>query len=317
MIISVQQPGISQPIVTDTDWSGPVIAVDWGTTNRRAWRIGADGSVEAGFADGAGIASHPPEGWTAAAAGLRERLGDLPMLLGGMIGSDRGWRSVPYVPCPAAAPALAQGIAWIDPRTGIVPGVCQTDPSARDVMRGEEVQVFGSLAAGGVPPDALVCCPGTHAKWVRLTQGRIAGFATWMTGEVFALLRRHSILAPLLGSEAEADADFAAGVAASAGGDALGQLFGLRAAALLGHPPKSAASYASGVLIGAEVRAALARFGTGGGDGAPFLIGRPDLCALYAAALAQVSGQAFPPAHGIDGEEAFRAGIRAIIRALA
>ncbi len=313
----MQQADISQSRMADADWSGSIIAVDWGTTNRRAWRIGADGTVEAGFADGAGISSPPPEGWTAAAAGLRERLGDLPMLLGGMIGSDRGWRSVPYVPCPADAPALAQGIAWIDPRTGIVPGVCQTGPLARDVMRGEEVQILGSLATGGVPPDALVCCPGTHAKWVALRRGRIAGLATWMTGEVFALLRRHSILAPLLEGEAEAaDADFAAGVDASAGGDALGQLFGLRAAALLGHPRVSAASYASGVLIGAEVRAALTRFGTSG-DGAPFLIGRPDLCALYAAVLAQVSGQAFQLAHGIDGEEAFRAGIRAIIRALA
>ncbi|MFO6445904.1 2-dehydro-3-deoxygalactonokinase [Erythrobacter sp. NE805] len=293
-------------------WEGPFIAVDWGTTNRRAWRIAPDGTVEEACADTGGITAVRERGFADEAAALRARLGDLPMLLGGMIGSDRGWRNVPYAPCPADARALAEGIDWIDSRTGIVPGVCQPHPAAPEVMRGEEVQIVGGLACRALPPDALVCCPGTHAKWVRIEGGRIVRFATWMTGEVFALLSRHSILAPQLEGEAQPGAAFAAGVADSAGGDALGHLFGLRAGHVLGHPRKDAPSYASGLLIGAEVRAALARFG----DTAPALVGRTDLGALYAAALAQVRGKPLPPGHIIDGEAAFREGLRAIIREL-
>jgi 2-dehydro-3-deoxygalactonokinase len=295
------------------DWHGPFIAVDWGTTNRRAWRIGVDGTVEDSLSDGAGITAVRAGGFAAEAATLRDRLGDLPMLLGGMIGSDRGWRNVPYVSCPADACSLVQGIVWIDPRTGIVPGVSQRDPQAPEVMRGEEVQIIGSLAHRTIPSDAVVCCPGTHSKWVRIEAGRIVRFATWMTGELFALLSRHSILAPLMTGKTEAGADFAAGVTASAEGDALGQLFALRAAALLDLPPpeiaSNAASYASGLLIGTEMRAALARF-----DGqAPWFIGRADLCALYAAANAQMLGGGDQRQRVIDGEAAFRAGITAII----
>jgi len=295
------------------DWQGPYIAVDWGTTNRRAWRIDADGAVADSCADDRGISTVPEHGFAAEAEALRARLGDLPMLLGGMIGSDRGWRNVPYAPCPADARALAAGLCRIDDRTAIVPGVAQPDPAGPEVMRGEEVQITGALASGALAPGGLVCCPGTHAKWVRLEEGRIARFATWMTGEVFALIGRHSILAPLLAGEAAPGDSFAAGVAASADGDALGHLFALRAGALLGCPRADAPGYASGLLIGAEVRAALARFGRE----PPALIGRPDLCALYAAALTQVLGPAAPSATVIDGEAAFRAGIGAIIREVA
>jgi 2-dehydro-3-deoxygalactonokinase len=293
------------------DWHGPFIAVDWGTTNRRAWRIGVDGTVEDSLSDGAGIAAVRAGDFDADAATLRDRLGDLPMLLGGMIGSDRGWRNVPYIPCPADPCSFVPGIVWIDPRTGILPGVSQPDPDAPEVMRGEEVQIMGSLAHRTIPPDAVVCCPGTHSKWVRIEAGRIVRFATWMTGELFALLCRHSILAPLLADKVEPGADFMAGVTASGDGDALGQMFALRAAALLGLPHADGASYASGLLIGAEVRAALTRFG----GQAPWLIGRADLCALYVAATAQVRGG--DQRQGvIDGEAAFRAGTSAIVAEL-
>lgn len=295
------------------DWHGPFIAVDWGTTNRRAWRIGADGTVEDSLADGSGIISVPAEGFDAEAAALRARLGDLPMLLGGMIGSDRGWRNVAYVPCPADLKSLATGICWIGPRTGIVPGVSQKGPQAPEVMRGEEVQIFGALALGTISPDSLVCHPGTHAKWAQLEEGRISRFATWMTGEVFALISHHSILASELEGTAQSGPAFAAGVAASADCDALGHLFSLRAGRLLGVPVPDAPSYASGLLIGAEVRAALARMG----GGSPYLIGRPDLCALYAAAIADVRGEAQQSDRTTDGEWAFLAGLRAIIRELA
>lgn len=293
--------------------SGPFIAVDWGTTNRRAWRIGRDGVVEAACEDAGGIMALASGDYAGEVAKLRETLGDLPMLMGGMIGSNRGWHETPYVACPADARALAEAIVWIDPRTGIIPGVAQERRDAPNVMRGEEVQIIGALATGLVPPDATLCLPGTHAKWVRLRGGRITGFSTWMTGEIFALLGEHSILAPQMPGKARGGAGFAAGVIASADGDPLGHLFALRAAHLLDAPMIDGAGYVSGLLIGAEVRAGLR---TSGGE-VPHLIGRPDLTALYAAAIAQVRGApgAVPPA--MDGNTAFRAGCSALLRAFA
>ncbi len=300
------------------DRDGPFIAVDWGTTNRRAWRIAPGGEVEEGFADAGGVLAITAGGFPDAVAFLRQRLGDLPMLMGGMIGSDRGWRAVPYVLCPADTRSIAAGIQWIDPRTGIVPGVAQERRDAPGVMRGEEVQIIGALALGDLPRDALVCLPGTHAKWVRLEDGRIEGFATWMTGELYALIRDHSVLAPQLGGETRAvpgsgpGLGFAAGVVASGEGDPLGQLFRIRAAAMLDAPLADAPGFASGLLIGAEVRAGMALMH---GE-TPCLIGRPDLTARYAAAIAQVLGQVQDEPRVIDGDTAFRAGIGALLREL-
>jgi 2-dehydro-3-deoxygalactonokinase len=290
-------------------WQGSFIAVDWGTTSRRAWRIGSDGTVEDACEDSAGVMSISGGDFSAEVARLREQLGDLPMLLGGMIGSDRGWRSVPYVACPADAPALVRRIAWIDPRTGIVPGVAQERRDAPDVMRGEEVQIIGALASGLVPEDGVLCLPGTHSKWVRVRGGRIAAFTTWMTGEFFALLREHSILAPLLEGRAGIGPGFAAGVAASEAGDPLARLFALRAAHLLDAPMVDGPGYVSGLLIGAEVRSGLRAYG---GE-VPTLIGRPDLTTLYAAAIAQIGAAPREAPHQIDGNAAFRAGACALV----
>jgi 2-dehydro-3-deoxygalactonokinase len=287
---------------------GPFIAVDWGTTNRRAWRIAGDGAVEDSLADGAGITAVRPGGFVEEVARLRARLGDLPMLLGGMVGSNRGWVETPYVPCPAGHAEIGAAIFRIDARTGIVPGVCQRNGGAPEVMRGEEVQILGALASGAMPEDALVCLPGTHSKWVRVSGGRITRFGTWMTGEIFALLRAHSILAPQIEGDAQPGPGFARGLAAAEAGDPLSRLFRLRAAAALHAPLADGAGYLSGLLIGAEVRAGLATVpGT-----SPFIIGRSDLAALYVAAIA-AAGQA---ATTIDGDAAFRAGARALQGAL-
>jgi 2-dehydro-3-deoxygalactonokinase len=293
-------------------WQDSYIAVDWGTTNRRAWRVEADGEIANSFADDLGLLAVPEGGFPAAAAAIRQRLGDHPMLLAGMVGSNRGWREAPYVPCPAGADALAAAIAWIEPGyTGIVPGVCQTGEAGADVMRGEEVQVLGAVALGLAPPDALICHPGTHAKWIRLHDGQIARFHTMMTGEVFNLLKTHSILAPQLTSQVLPDKGFLAGVAAAfAGQNILSGLFGIRARYLLGEGSHEPASFASGLLIGSDVRAALASDTARSRE--VVLIGRPDLCALYEAALAahDVSSRR------IDGNDAVLAGIRLITEML-
>jgi 2-dehydro-3-deoxygalactonokinase len=232
------------------------------------------------------------------------------MLLAGMVGSNRGWRNAPYVPCPAGPADLAGATLWIEPgRVGIVPGICQTGIAGADVMRGEEVQVLGAVAAGLVPPDALVCHPGTHAKWVELAAAKIVAFRTMMTGELFGLLRAHSILADELQEDARADASFRKGVAGALGGEEmLAALFGIRARHLLGENEIGGASYVSGVLIGSDVRAGLGLHR----EGRIALIGEPALCVLYAAALAEAGHETV----SIDGAAAFLAGIRLLTEML-
>lgn len=279
------------------------IAVDWGTTNRRAYRLDRDGHLIEGFEDDCGLMSVPRGKFDAAVAEIRSRLGDLPMLLAGMVGSNRGWREAPYTRCPAGARDLARGILWIEPgRTGIVPGVSQSGAAGADVMRGEEVQALGAAALGLVPQGATTCHPGTHAKWIRIEEGRIVSFRTMMTGELFSLLTRHSILAEQLGGEVSADDSFRAGVdEALAGGEIVSGLFRIRACHLLGENVGERASYASGLLIGCDVRAGLRM----NESGVVALIGRPDLCALYGAALHQAGRETMQ----IDGADVFLAGM--------
>jgi len=291
-------------------WRQGYIAVDWGTTNRRAYAVAGDGRVTDWFEDEVGLLSVPPGGFEAAAGGIRRRLGGLPMLLAGMVGSNRGWREAPYVPCPATAAAIADAILWIEPgRTGIVPGVSQSGAAGADVMRGEEVQVLGAIASGLAPKDGLICHPGTHAKWIAAKEGRIDSFRTMMTGELFALLREHSILADQLEGGVSPDAAFREGVAAAFGGaELLSALFAIRARHLLGETDSGAASYASGLLIGSDVRSGLAM----AHSSEVSLVGRPDLCALYAAALEMADKDC----KAADGNEAFLAGIRLLTERL-
>jgi len=229
------------------------------------------------------------------------------MLLAGMVGSDKGWQQAPYVDCPASAKLLADNIVWIDDNhTGIVPGVCQI-AGHPDVMRGEEVQAIGAVKGGFVSPDAYICHPGTHAKWIRLVQGGIAGFTTMMTGELFHLLRTGSILSPQMQSEAVDGVSFRAGLEAAFSGASLSSaLFSVRAQYLLSKTPCDGASYASGLLIGSDVRDGLAQ-ASPGEDIA--LIGRADLTRLYALAI-ESAGHEY---HLIDGDRAFLAGIAAMI----
>jgi 2-dehydro-3-deoxygalactonokinase len=292
------------------DWRDGYIAVDWGTTNRRAYAVDADGRLADSFEDSLGILAVPEGGFDAEVTEIRRRLGDRPMLLAGMVGSNRGWRDARYVACPAGAADVARAILWIEPgQVGIVPGVSQKGAAGADVMRGEEVQVLGAAGAGLVPPDVLVCHPGTHAKWVELAAVRIVSFRTMMTGELFGLLKAHSILADELQEEARADAHFREGVAAGLGGeDLLAALFRIRARHLLGESQGGGASFASGLLIGSDVRAGLGLHR----DGPIALIGAPGLCALYAAALREAGHETI----AVDGAAAFLAGIRLLTEML-
>lgn len=283
-------------------WREGYIAVDWGTTNRRAYAIGANGRLTDAMADDCGIMQVPAGGFEAGLAEIRQRLGGGPVLMAGMVGSNRGWIEVPYVPCPAGATELAAAVRWVEPEVGIVPGISIDGERRADVMRGEEVQVVGALALGGIAPDALICHPGTHAKWIVTAGGRIDDFRTMMTGELFGLLRKHSILSAQLADPVTADDHFRAGVAAGlAGSDLLSDLFQIRARHVLGRSGPDGAAYASGLLIGSDVRSGLALHRSGPVG----LVGRSDLRALYAAALALAGHDVVE----VDGPDAFLAGI--------
>lgn len=292
-------------------WPEGFIAVDWGTTNRRAYAIDGSGRRGAEFEDGRGVLSIERGGFPAAVAEIRDRLGEKPLLLAGMIGSNRGWVEAPYVPCPAGVDELAGRIVHADDRAAIVPGVCYSEGSRADVMRGEEVQLLGAVAAGDAPADCTVCHPGTHNKWVRVERGRIASFRTVMTGELFNLLKGHSILADLLKAEVRADEHFRAGVRhALAADDLPAELFSIRARVLLGKSnSEGAACYASGLLIGTDVRIGLAAFGAS----EIYVMGRRDLTALYSTALDEAGRSSIE----LDGEQSFVAGIMQIAERLA
>jgi 2-dehydro-3-deoxygalactonokinase len=299
--------------MNDSMWTEGIIAVDWGTTNRRGYRLDRNGVLQAEFEDDQGITAVPPGGFPAAVADVRERLGDLPLLMAGMIGSNRGWVEAPYVACPAGLTELTSHLARIPgERAAIVPGLSFLDDTRADVMRGEEVQLFGAVAAGLTAPDSLVCHPGTHNKWARMEGGLVTRFRTVMTGELFSLLSKHSILSQWLHTSVTVGDTFRAGVRQGLEGQALTtELFSIRAGVLLGRrPAHEAASFASGLLIGADVRTGLAEADE---DSEVVIMGRPELTGLYVAAL----GEAGRAAREVDGERAFLAGIQALVKEIA
>jgi 2-dehydro-3-deoxygalactonokinase len=225
-----------------------------------------------------------------------------------MVGSNRGWKEAPYVAAPAGLDDLVKGLVWVGERAAIVPGVCYLKNDRADVMRGEEVQLLGAVAAGLVDPDGLVCHPGTHNKWATLRGGRINDFRTVMTGELFSLLKEHSILADLLKGKVEPNDAFRTAARRAIFNETLpAELFEVRARVLLGQAKEEdAASYTSGLLIGTDVRIGLSL----PTSAQVTVIGRPDLTRLYATAI----GEAGRDAVELDGEESFLAGIHEIAK---
>jgi 2-dehydro-3-deoxygalactonokinase len=282
--------------------AGPFLAIDWGTTNRRIYRI-EDGAVTNTERDALGVTSVTD--FAGELAAIRSRLGNLPVLMAGMVGSTIGWREAPYVAAPAGLDELSANLQHIDDRTAIVPGISFSEGSRGDVMRGEEVQLLGAVAAGMAPRNAMLVQPGTHCKWVEMADGHIARFTTAMTGELFALLRKHSILSAQLGADATVGQAFIDGAREGAKRDLTASLFGIRAAKLLGlRDDAEAASFASGLIIGADVAARVAekRFDTA------YVLADPMLGELYVAAI-EANGCA---ATIIDSHAAFVAGITRI-----
>ena len=278
------------------------LAVDWGTTNRRVYEI-RDDEVVRTERDDRGVTS--VNDFPAEVAAIRASFGDLPMLLAGMVGSSIGWQVAPYVPAPAGIEAIAANLLAVADRIWIVPGVSMIMNGRGDVMRGEEVQLLGAVVAGLAPADALLVQPGTHCKWVEMTGGTITAFTTAMTGELFALVRGHGVLASQLVAPVTANAGFHEGVAEGMKRDIAASLFGVRAAKLLGlREDADAASFVSGLLISSDVAARLPE----STHDTAYVLADASLGALYVAAIETQSRSSIL----IDSHAAFIAGITRI-----
>lgn len=245
-----------------------MIAIDWGTSSLRGALLDASGQPTDERSFARGILSVEPGGF---AAVFDELFGDwmaapgAVCLMAGMVGAKQGWREAPYCACPAGLTEIASQLLWLqDKRIAIVPGLsCQHAAPApqlsvlHDVMRGEETQILGAMHLLGLQ-DALMVLPGTHSKWVQVRGGRIQSFSTYMTGEFFALLKQHSILARSLAAPAlEDEAAFEMGIAvAQQGKGLLHNAFSTRTLDLFGQVESGRLhDYLSGLVIGEELRA--------------------------------------------------------------
>jgi len=285
------------------------IGIDWGTTNLRGWLVDPDGGVLDGRASQAGSADLAPDDFAPAMDRLIQGWPTLPVLACGMVGSRQGWIEAPYVQAPASAATLTRALVAAPGPADIriVPGVALRDAFGAlvDVMRGEETQAVG-LDPGG---RALLLCPGTHGKWIETDNGAVRDFQTFMTGELNALLGRQSVLRHSVGREAAPDAHFSRAVREMLDGGALSSaLFSVRVGSLDGRlTPGEAASRLSGLVIGAEITAGLARFGR-----RPIsIIGDDRLGAFYAVALNEAG---CPDVDTVDGAWAVCRGLARIWR---
>ena len=280
------------------------IAVDWGTSRLRVWAMGPDGGPDGGNDDAVLATASSDDGMGKLARdgfepALLALVGDwladgrvTPVVACGMVGARQGWVEAAYLtaPCPPLDAARMTLAPTRDPRLSvrIIPGVAQMTPA--DVMRGEETQVAGCLAADPAF-DGVLCLPGTHTKWARVSAGELVSFQTFMTGEIFALMSDHSVLRHSLNQPGFDEAAFDAALSAAMAhpGRIAAQLFALRAESLLsGLGAAAARARLSAWLIGVELASArpywlgqrLAIIGAGG------------LSATYARALAAQGARA-------------------------
>ena len=293
------------------------IAVDWGTSRFRAYLAGAGGAVADRRVSNEGISTVAPGGFPAVlerhCGGWLASSPALPVIMAGMVGSRNGWAEAPYAPCPASAASLAQRLlplpCSIAQSVTIIPGLMTRDADGvADVMRGEETLLVGAGMQNGI-----AILPGTHSKWAQIIDGRITGFRSFMTGEFYGLLLRHSLLGRL-SAEPHDRRGYLRGLASAARGARLGLAlthlaFEARTAVLAGDlPGEAVAPFLSGLLIGAEVQSGHAVFGK---PRNVLLIGGEALTALYQEAL-ELAGVTVRLQ---DSEACLLAGIDAVLAA--
>ena len=279
--------------------SRPFVALDWGTSSLRGARLDDDGRVleERSFARGI-LSVMQGEfrpafdecfgDWMSAAP-------DTLCLIGGMAGSRQGWAEAPYCSSPAGFAEVSRRLHWIESgRIALVPGVSHMSPrdGTPDVMRGEETQIFGAMHLLDLSGGVFVL-PGTHSKWAIVENGRIMSFRTFMTGEFFALLSVHSILARTLDADAPFDETaFLDGVMHSQNSAGLlHNAFSARTLPLFDRMDATAAkSYLSGLVIGEELRSQPLL------SGVPVvLIGSVELTGRYRMAMTRLGCQVTAP----------------------
>jgi 2-dehydro-3-deoxygalactonokinase len=288
-----------------------LIGVDWGTSQLRAFRISSAGRALERRENAQGIAAVRDGEFDQVLRSLiadwRPEAGSAPILMCGMIGSRQGWREAPYRSCPARPPDLIDTLQRVDTSCGpalIVGGVSTTDGRGRpDIMRGEETQIFGAVASTA---RQLAVAPGTHSKWAVVDGGCIQSFRTYMTGELYSLLCKHSSLSWLMGNVDHEfdDQAFLSGVhQAFEDAELLHALFSVRTSALFERqPPGALAAYLSGLLIGSEVAGATRHHAT-----SPILvIASAALARLYRNALAATG---FADVTHVDASEAVVRGL--------
>ena len=288
------------------------VAVDWGTSSFRLWLVDRAGNVLGERRSPEGMMAASKLGFAAVLQSHLEAVGaapGLPVVVCGMAGARQGWVEAGYVDTPARLASILKHAVPV-PGQGrdirILPGIAQRDPKAPDVMRGEETQLLGALGVDAAG-EAVVCMPGTHSKWVRANGGTVDRFATFMTGELFDVISRETILSHAgTGAEQAEDIDaFRSAVTAAFETPSLSAnlLFQVRSGQLLyGGKPASAREKISGTLIGLELAAGLAGDIPGAGI---TLVASGRLQTLYQLAFDTVS----VPVRSIGAENAVRRGL--------
>ncbi|HYG06183.1 MAG TPA: 2-dehydro-3-deoxygalactonokinase [Stenotrophomonas sp.] len=276
-----------------------IVGINWGSTNFRAFHIGSDGRLLDALEQPRGIAGLDRAQMQALVAEVAARWPQAARIYAsGMIGSNIGWSDAGYADCPTTLAQLAARLHEVrigEVAVAIVPGLAcrRAHDDAPDIMRGEETELLGLIAAGSLPATGLVALPGTHSKWVRLQNGAVMEFMTAMSGEIFDRLTAAGLLASVVEGPAEAGPAFSAGLQAGHdSGLGLGTLlFGARARVIRGDlPRREGASYLRGVLIGAELADVRRQWGDALTEPVP-LIGAAPVCALYAQALAELGAR--------------------------
>jgi 2-dehydro-3-deoxygalactonokinase len=286
------------------------IAIDWGSTNLRAWLYQDDRCLESRQSE-AGVTrlnGKSPEAVLAeVTSGWRDST--TPVVMAGMVGSNVGWKVAPYLPVPAHFSAIGEQLTSVGDNMWIVPGLCVSRDDNHNVMRGEETQLLGARA---LSPSSVYVMPGTHCKWVLTDGEQIHDFRTVMTGELHHLLLNHSLVGAGLTEQINAPDAFTAGLERGLASPAvLPQLFEVRASHVLGNLPREEVSeFLSGLLIGAEVasmRDFIAR------EQAITIVAGSSLTSRYQQAFSAIGRNVAT----VAGDTAFQAGIRSIAHAVA
>ena len=296
------------------------VAVDWGTSSFRLWLIGEDGSIVSERRSGEGMTTAAQTGFARVLQTHLDAVSapdTIPVIVCGMAGARQGWVEAGYIDTPTSLAAILTAAVTVPEQTRdvrILPGLAQRSQQAPDVMRGEETQLLGAIAADA-KGEQLVCMPGTHSKWVRVLDGQVTGFSTFMTGELFDVITKHTILSHAVAGAADMPADvkaFEAALNAALDKPALvtNLLFTARSGQLLnGLTAAGARALISGTLIGAEIAGALA---SAGQNAAITLVASGRLRALYEDAFRALS----LTCKTIDADAAVRRGLSAAAEAI-